>query len=92
MLYNPTAELLRLPIIEVFAAFMGNIVTVIITTPENERQQSINRVSTECQQSANNFGCCILYNTRAVLRHLPIINILAAVMSKRDRDMVTSPV
>jgi len=34
---------------------------------ENERQQSV-----------NGFGCCILYNPRAVLRHLPIIEVLAA--------------
>jgi len=72
-------------------------------TPQTEHQQSVNRVSierqhsintesTECQQSVNDFGCCILYNTRAVLRQLPIINVLAAVMRKRDRDMVTAPV
>jgi hypothetical protein len=34
---------------------------------ENERQQSI-----------NNFGCSILYNSRAVLQHLPVIEVLGA--------------
>jgi hypothetical protein len=57
-----------------------------------ERQQSINTASTECQQSVNDFGCCILYKQRAVLRQLPIIKVLAAVMCKRDHDMVTVPV
>jgi hypothetical protein len=33
---------------------------------ENERQQSV-----------NDFLCCILYNPRAVLRHLLIIEVLA---------------
>jgi len=43
-----------------------------------ERQQSVNRASTERQQSVNEFGCGILYNPRVVLRHLPIIEVLAA--------------
>ena len=34
---------------------------------ENERQQSV-----------NNFGCCILYNPRAVIQHLSILGVLAA--------------
>ena len=93
----------HLPIIEVLAAFIGDIVCVDTATAQAEHQQSVNRASiehqqsintasTECQQSVNDFGCCILYNTRAVLWQLPIINILAAVMCKRDRDMVTAPV
>jgi hypothetical protein len=137
----------HLPIIEVFAAFIGNIVCVNSATPQTERQQSFNRVSTErqqsvnrasterqqsinrastehqqsinrasterqqsvnrasieyqksintasteCQQSVNDFGCCILYNPQAVLWQLPIMNVLAAVMRKRDGDMVTAPV
>jgi len=89
--------------IEVLAAFIGNIVSVYTATVQNERQQSvngasterqqsINTASTECQQSVNDFGCCILYNPRSLIWHLPIINVLAAVMSKRDSDMVTGPV
>jgi len=103
ILYNPRAVLRHLPIIEVLAAFIGDIVCVDTATAQAEHQQSVNRASiehqqsintasTECQQSVNDFGCCILYNTRAVLWQLPIINILAAVMCKRDRDMVTAPV
>jgi hypothetical protein len=30
------------------------------------------------QQSVNDSGCCILYNPRAVLQHLPIIEVLPA--------------
>jgi len=51
ILYNPRVVLLRLPIIKVLAAFRGDMVTLHVTTPENERQQSINRASTERQQS-----------------------------------------
>jgi len=57
-----------------------------------EHQQSINRASTERQHSINHLGCCILYDSRAVLRHLPIINALAAFVGKREGDMVTAPV
>ena len=53
ILYNPRAVLWQLPIIEVMAAFKGNIVCVDTATPHNERQQSVNRASTECQQSIN---------------------------------------
>jgi len=70
-----------LPIIEVLAAFMGNIVNVDVASADNERQQSI-----------KNLGCCILFNPRAMLRHLPIINILASFMRKRDSNMVTARV
>jgi len=48
-----------------------------VNRASTERQQSVNRASTEHQQSMNDFGCCILYNPRAVLRHLPIIEVLA---------------
>jgi len=47
-----------------------------------ERQQSVNRASTERQLRVNNLGCCILYDPRTMLRHLPIINLLAAFMLK----------
>jgi len=53
ILYNPRAVLRNLPIIGVLAAFIGNIVNVDVPAPENERQQSVNRASTECQQSVN---------------------------------------
>ena len=130
ILYNPRAVLRHLSIIKVLAAFIGNIVFVGTVTPQNERQQSVNRVSSprqpsvnrvstllgvapcifqglcygiclkstywqpfcanaivtwsqhlsenERQQSVNDFVCCILYNSRAVLRHLSIIEVLAA--------------
>jgi hypothetical protein len=41
------------PVIEVLAAFIGNMVKVVVATPKNERQQSVNRASTERQQSVN---------------------------------------
>jgi len=131
----------HLCIIEVLAAFIGNIVCVDTVSPQNERQlsvntastehqQSVNRASTQCQQSVNrvstllgvasciiqglcygidpystywqpfcaneivtrlqhlsenerqqivnDFVCCILYNPRAVLQHLSIIEVLSA--------------
>jgi len=103
ILYNPRAVLQYLSIIEVLAAFIGNIVIINTVTPRNERQlsvntasterqQSINTESTECQQSVNAFGCCIMYIPRALLRHMSIINVLAAVLCKCTRDMVTAPV
>jgi hypothetical protein len=36
----------------------------------------------ERQQSVNDFVCCILYNPRAMLRHLFIIEVLAAFIGK----------
>jgi len=102
-MYNLRAVLQQLPIIEVLEAFIGSIVCVNNATLQNERQlsvnrassecqQSINTASTECQQSVNDFGSCILYNPRAVLWHLTIINVLAAVVSKTECGMVTDPV
>jgi len=44
-----------LPIIKVVAALIAFMVKVVVGTPKNERQQSINRMSTEHQHSANNF-------------------------------------
>jgi len=67
ILYNPTAVLRHLSIIELLSAFIGNIVFVDTVTPRNERQQS-----------TNDFVCCILYNPRAGLRHFPILEVLAA--------------
>jgi hypothetical protein len=40
-------------IIEVLAAFIGSMVKVVVATPKNERQQSVNRASTKRQQSVN---------------------------------------
>jgi len=141
ILYNSIAVLRHLTIIKVLAAFTGNIVLMNTATWQNERQQSVNRASTEhqqsvnivssqCQQSVNrvstilsvaswiiqalcygiypesmywqplwaneiatwsqpqsenerqqsvnDFVCCILYNSMAVLQHLTIIEVLAA--------------
>jgi len=164
-LYNPTAVLWHLCIIEVLAAFIGNIVCVNTIAPQNERQlrvntastehqQSINRASTQCQQSVNrvstilgvasciilrlcygidpyltywqpfcaneivtrlqhlsenerqqsvnDFVCCILYNPRAVLQHLSIIEVLAAIIGnivifntvtpRNERQLSVNPV
>jgi hypothetical protein len=101
--HNPEAGLRHLAISQALAAFIGNIVCIDTATPHNEcqysinrawteHQQSINTASIECQQSGHDFVCCIMYNPRAVLWHIPRINVLAAVMSKRYRDMVTAPV
>jgi len=98
----PKAVLWHLSIIEVLAAFTGNIVCVDTGTSPNERQQSVNRasterqqsintMSTESQQSVNDFGYCILNNPRALLWQISIIIVLAAVLSKSDRNMVTAP-
>jgi hypothetical protein len=43
MLHNPRAVLRHLPMFEVLAAFIGNIVCINNATPQNERQQSVNR-------------------------------------------------
>jgi len=102
ILYSPRAVLWHLSIIEVLAAFIGNILSVDTVTPQNERQQSVNApstehqqsmntVSTECQQSVNAFGCCIMYIPRVLLQHMSIMNVLAAVLCKCDCDMVTAP-
>jgi hypothetical protein len=56
------------------------------------RQHRINMASTEHQPSVKNLGYCILYDSRAVRWHLPIMNVLAAFGGKREGDMVTSPV
>jgi len=97
------AVLRHVTIIEVLAACIGNIMCVDTVTRQNERQQSVNRaskerqhsiitVSTECQQSVNDFVRCILNNPSTMLRHIPRINVLAAIISKRDHNMVTAPV
>jgi len=51
--YIPWALLRHLCIIEVVAAYKGNIVCVDTVTPQNERQLSVNTASTEHQQSIN---------------------------------------
>jgi hypothetical protein len=88
IVYNPRAVLLCLHGIKEFAAFRGNIVSVNIATTENEREQSIHRASTEHQQSS----VLYLLNPKAILRHIPIINVMPSVIRNRDRDMVISPV
>ena len=52
-MHNSRAVLWHLPIIEVLAAFIDNIMNVDVAAPENEGQHSINRVSTQRQQSVN---------------------------------------
>jgi len=47
---------------------------------ENERQQSV-----------NDFGCCILYNPRAMLRLIPIMKVLAAFIGNTVYVDVASP-
>jgi len=119
----PQAVPRHLSIIEVLAAFTGNIVCVDTATPPSERQQSINRASTERQQSVNrastehqhrvnraskerqqsintasterqqsvnDFGYCILNHPKALLWQISVVIVLAAVLSKSDRDIVTA--
>jgi len=54
-------------------------------------KMSVNRASTERQQSVNNVGCCILYNPKAMRRHWRIFNVSVAFMLKSASDMVTAP-
>jgi len=53
ILNNARAVLRHLPIIEVLAVFIDNILFVDTATPQNERQQSVNTASTEHQHSVN---------------------------------------
>jgi hypothetical protein len=62
-----------------------------VNRASTERQQSVNRVSTEHHQSTNKFGCCNLYNPRAVLFYLPIIKVLATFRGNMVRVNVTTP-
>ena len=93
ILCHPRAVQWLLSIIEVLVAVIGEIVNVDVASPDNEgqqnvnrpstkRQQIFNRASTEHQQSVHNIGCFILKDSRAVLRHLLIINVLAAFVGK----------
>jgi hypothetical protein len=93
ILYSRRAVLWHFYIIEVLAAFIGNIMFINTVTPQNEcqqsvntpsteHQQSMNTVSTECQQSVNAFECCIMYIPSAQLQHISIMNVLAAILCK----------
>jgi hypothetical protein len=53
ILFHPRAVVWLLSIIEVLAGFIVNMVNVDVGSPDNESQQSINRVLTEHQQSMN---------------------------------------
>jgi len=53
ILCHPRAVRWLLSIIEVLAAFIGNMDQVNVASPDNEHQQNINRASTERQQSIN---------------------------------------
>ena len=50
--------------------------------PQSENQR---------QQSVNNYGCCILNNPRAVLQHLPIIEVLASFIDNMVCVNATTP-
>jgi len=96
--YKPRAKRRLLSIIEVLATCIGNVVNVVVTTRKNQRhrasnqqQQRVIRASTVHQQCINNFGCCILYNPRAVLLRLPIIKVLAAFRGNMVSVNVTTP-
>jgi hypothetical protein len=67
-------------IINILAAFVGNMVNVAVAKPKNE-----------CQQNVNDFVCCILYNTWAMLRLLPMIDILAACVGYIVNVVVVTP-
>jgi hypothetical protein len=41
---------------------------------------NVSKASTDRQQSINHFGCCISYNPRAVLRLVPIIEVLGTII------------
>ena len=56
------------------------MVNVDVATPKYERQQSV-----------NDFGCCILYNPRAILRLLPIIEVLAGFRDNMVNAVVATP-
>jgi hypothetical protein len=92
ILYKSRAMLWLLPIILVLATFTCNLVNVVLSTPKTQRQQLVNWRSTEGQQSINFVGCCISYDWRAVLWHLPIINVLASFVGEREADIVTAPI
>jgi len=62
-----------------------------VNEASTESQFSINTASTECQQSVNDFEYSILYIPRALPQQISIIIVLAAVLNKSDRDMVTAP-
>jgi hypothetical protein len=99
ILNNPRAVIRHLPIIELLATFIGNIVCVDTATPQNERQRSVNRSSTDHQHSVNRlsterqqFWVWITYIPSSLLWHIPIINVFAYFLNKSDRDMVSVPV
>ena len=48
------------PILGWWRAIVAHMITVDVITPTNVRQQSVNRASTERQQSVNNFSYCII--------------------------------
>jgi hypothetical protein len=69
-----------LPIIVLLASFIGNMVNVNLTTPKNERQQSI-----------NSCVCCIVCDPRAIVRLLRIIEVLATSKGNIVHDIVATP-
>jgi hypothetical protein len=53
IMYHPGAVVRLISIIGVLAAFIGNIISDHIATPDNQHQLSINTVSAQRQQSVN---------------------------------------
>ena len=53
-----------------------------VNSVSTEHPQSVNRASTQCPQSVNAVGCCIMYNPRTLLQHRPNLNVLAAILRK----------
>jgi len=67
------------------------MVSVDVAKPKNERQQSVNKSSTERQQSVKDFVCRIVYNPRAVIRHVFMIKGLVAFTGNKPSVIVADP-
>jgi hypothetical protein len=52
---------------------------------------NVSKASTDRQQSINHFGCCISYNPRAVLRLVPIIEVLGTIIGNMVNVDVSLP-
>jgi len=62
-----------------------------VNRASTERQQSVNRVSSEHQQSVHGFHYCILNMWRPMQPHLPIIDVLSAVMGNAVSVNIATP-
>jgi hypothetical protein len=81
----------HLPIIGILAAFVDNMLSVDITRPKNDCQHKINIVSTEHQQSINDFHYCICDNPRPMLVHLPILEVLPTIVGNMLNVDIATP-